>query len=173
MNFINSLLEKIFHIRELKDLQSLTLELKKRVKELEMEIEERDKLLDVTRKEYDTLKGSLKGDIRQAKAEEILDIFTEIASPLSQLNTMKKMEQDGKDIKVKDILRLVNHMEKIFFKKGLSQTGAAGEKVLYNSTVHQPAGNFSPKEKEEVLVRFCGYKVNDKLIKRALVSSGE
>jgi len=173
MNFIGNLLEKIFHTRELGELQSLTVELKRKVKELEMELEERDKLLDVTRKEYDTLKSSLKEEIKQAKSEEILDVFTEISSPLSQLNTMKRMEQEGKDIKIKDVLRLVNHMEKIFSKKGLSQTCSAGEKVIYDSTVHQLSGNFSPKEKEEVLVRFCGYKINDKLIKRALVSSGE
>ncbi|HPZ08109.1 MAG TPA: nucleotide exchange factor GrpE [Candidatus Eremiobacteraeota bacterium] len=173
MKFFVDLLDKIFHRTEFLELKSEVLDLRRKLRELEIKLEEKESLVEKLKKEYEQLKNTSKEEATIAKKEEITDIVTELAIHMAQLNTMKKLQEDGKEVRIKDILRLFKQIEKIFERKGLIQIGEAGKKVSYDSTLHQPSDNISLCEKQEVIVRFCGYMVNDKLIKRAIVSIEE
>ena len=171
--FISRFLEKIFHNEELNELRSDSLDSRRRIKELELDIEEKNKLLHSTKKEYELLNNSVKEDVSLVKDSEIQELFKELSLHLSQLNTMKRLDDEGKDVRPKDIFRLLRQVEKVFEKRGIIRIGEPGEKVMYDSSSHQVIGDFSPKDKEEVIIRFCGYKMKDILIKRALVGPGE
>ena len=173
MKFINNLFEKIFHRQELLNLQSENVDFKRRVRELELKVDEKEKLLDDLRKEYKHLKSSAETGVEKRKKEDFEEIFVRLSKPFSQINTMRKMDREGKDIRAKDVLRLISQIEKVFFEKGIIQIGNPGEELPFNSELHQPAGSFSPGEAEEVIVRFCGYKTEERLIKRALVGPKE
>ncbi|MEQ8167632.1 MAG: nucleotide exchange factor GrpE [Candidatus Eremiobacterota bacterium] len=169
MSFLSNFFENIFHRKEFEQLKGEVLDLRRKVMELEIASEEKENLIESLKKEYEAFQSIYKDNTVNAKEEELIEIFTEISPHLTQLNTMKKLDEKGKDIKIKDLFRLIKQIEKIFEKRGVIQIGEAGEKVTYNSSVHQPAGNMSLYEAEDVIIRFCGYKIQDKLIKRALV----
>ncbi len=169
MSFLSNFLENIFHRKEFEKLKVEVLDLRRKVMELEIESEEKENLIESLKKEYEALHSRCRDNTVNVKEEEIIEIFTEISPHLTQLNTMKKLDEKGKDIKIKDLFRLIKQIEKIFEKRGVIQIGEAGEKVPYDSSVHQSAGNMSISEAEEVIIRFCGYKIQDKLVKRALV----
>jgi len=169
MSFLSDFFENIFHRKEFETLKGEVLDLRRKVMELEITSEEKENLIESLKKEYEAFHSRCKDNTVNAKEEEIIDIFTEISAPLTQLNTMRKLDEKGKDIKIKDLFRLIKQIEKVFEKRGVIKIGEAGEKVPYDSTLHQSAGNMSPSETEEVVIRFCGYKLQDRLIKRALV----
>ena len=169
MSFLSYFFEKIFHRKEFEKLKGEVLELRRKVRELEIASDEKDTLIESLKEEYKCLNNMSKNNSGNAKEEEFADIFTEVSAHLTQLNTMKKLDEKGKDIKIKDLFRLIKQIEKVFEKRGAIQIGEAGEKVLYDSTLHQSAGNTPLSESDEVIIRFCGYKIQDKLIKRALV----
>ncbi len=169
MSFLSNFLENIFHRKEFEQLKGEVLDLRRKVMELEIASEEKENLIESLKKEYEAFQSRYKDNTVNVKEEDLIEIFTEISPHLTQLNTMKKLDEKGKDIKIKDLFRLIKQIEKIFEKRGVIKIGEAGEKVTYNSSLHQPAGNMSLSEAEEVIIRFCGYKIQDKLIKRALV----
>ena len=169
MSFLSDFFEKMFHRREFEQLKGEVLDLRRKISEQEIASEEKDNLIESLKKEYESLNSICRVNTVNAKEEEIIEIFTEIASHMTQLNTMRKLDENGKEIKIKDLFRLIKQIDKIFEKRGVIQIGEAGETVSYDSTLHQPAGNMSLSEAEEVVIRFCGYKIHDKLIKRALV----
>ena len=169
MSFLSDLLEKIFHRKEFEKLKGEVLDLRRKVRELEIVMEEKENLIASLKKEYEYLNTMSRDNTGNAKEEEIVEIFTDVSTHLAQLNTMRKLDETGKEIKIRDLFRLIKQIEKIFEKRGVIQIGEAGEKVPYDSTIHQPAGNISPSESDDVVIRFCGYKIYDRLIKRALV----
>jgi molecular chaperone GrpE (heat shock protein) len=169
MSFLSNFLEKIFHRKEFEKLKGEVLDLRRKVRELEIVMDEKENLISSLKKEYEHLNIMSMDNTGNAKEEEIIEIFTDLSTNLAQLNTMRKLDEKGKEIKIRDLFRIIKQIEKIFEKRGVTQIGEAGEQVPYDSTLHQPAGNMSPSESDEVVIRFCGYKIKNKLIKRALV----
>lgn len=173
MNFITDFFEKIFHKSELSELRSENIALKRKLKELEIECEEKKNFIEVSRKEYEELNKQFHENLKSERNDEFTDIFTELSQFLSQLDTMKKMEEEGKTVRLKDVFRLLGQIEKVFEKKEIIKIGIPGEKVTYDSASHNPVGKFSPEDNKEVIIRFCGYRLKDRVIKKALVSDGE
>lgn len=173
MKIFENLFETLFRRKEFSKLSAENLDLKRRVREFEIDVEEKKKLITSMKKEYLHLENSLADKINIAKDEEIYEFLKEISTTFSQVVTMKKLGEDGKEIRAKDLFRLIGQVEKSFLKRGLLQIGEIGGKVCYNSSFHEPLGNFSPKEGREVFVRFCGYRFKEKLLKKALVGNEE
>jgi len=99
MSFLSDFFENIFHRKEFETLKGEVLDLRRKVMELEITSEEKENLIESLKKEYEAFHSRCKDNTVNAKEEEIIDIFTEISAPLTQLNTMRKLDEKGKDIR--------------------------------------------------------------------------
>ena len=137
---------------------------------LEMDIADRDKTIAVLKKEYDLLKNQAEADASMVADEALKDMVKKLAPLLSQVVTMRAVEQSGIEIKSKDLLKLFEKVEKAVCECGVEQIGSVGEEILFDVKIHQRLSGGSIRDGDNVKVRFAGYKFNGAIVKKAMVS---
>jgi hypothetical protein len=148
-----------------KDLEAENLQLKSKVASLQLDLEEKDKTISSLKTEYQRLK-SQKDTLKE---DELIYLFNQISTPLTQLNTMRVLHEKGQEIKTKDVFTLLKTIEQEFEKRGFEKIGVVGEEVKFDSAIHQSITNDLLEEGDNVKISFVGFKKDNKIIKKALV----
>ena len=141
------------------------LKLKKKNKKYKLKIKNLETKLQNYLNEYNLQKQNFKAELKNKEDEILNKLLSQIASPLTQLNTaFEKNQTLDKGLKML-FQQIKNELQD--FK--VEFIGQVGEKVLYDETLHQPAGaeNFNNQDKVEIVLE--GIKLNGNLIKRAMV----
>ena len=116
---------------------------------------------------------------RHAIVNETVDtklqkLFSELASPLSQLALLQSLFAEGKEVKTANIFKLVAVIESALTAKGLSKLLEVNEICPYDATTMDPIKSgitFAPGEK--IRVRLPGYLFKGNYLCKSLVDKTE
>jgi molecular chaperone GrpE len=147
--------------------------LKSRVAGLKMDVEDRDQEIVRLKSEFDRIREDILAETGSAGEAELLKLAKKAAPLLSQLVTLKDMNEKGKDIRSADILKLFSKLEKLFDDIGLQRVGDVGETTGFDPTVHERMSGAGVQAGNPVKVRFVGYRFNRVVVTKAMVSAGE
>ena len=151
------------------DEKLLTLE--KEIQNLRLELTERDKLIDKLKQQLEQQRTSENNNIDSAVENQIEQLLTDTAAPVTQLLTQAHLLEQGKPVQAKDVLIVAKRLIRTLEDNGLTVVNQVSETVSFDSNLHEPlsaSSEISPGA--EVVVRFAGVSYQGKVIRKAGVS---
>jgi molecular chaperone GrpE (heat shock protein) len=148
------------------DKKLLTLE--REVQNLRLELTERDQLVDKLKQQLEQQRTSENNNIDSAVQNQIEQLLTNTAAPVTQLLTQAHLLQEGKPVQAKDVLLVAKRLIRTLEDNGLTIVSQVGETVSFDSNLHEPLSastEISPNA--EVVVRFAGVSYQGKVIRKA------
>ena len=148
------------------DEKLLTLE--REIQNLRLELTDRDQLIDKLKQQLEQQRTSENNNIDSAVQNQIEQLLTDTAAPVSQLLTQAHLLEEGKPVQAKDVLLVAKRLIRSLEDNGLTIVGQVGETVSFDSNLHEPlsaSSEVSPGA--EVAVRFAGVSYQGKVIRKA------
>lgn len=146
-------------------------DLRGQVATLKADLAERDERIARLKREVEIVRqqGSA---AQQAAADLALEgLARKLAPLLSQLDTMREMQAQGRELRAHDLLTLLGKLGKPLLEIGLQPIGTAGDTAAFDSSLHQRMSGGEVRPGTPVRVRFVGYRFRDKILTRAMVSA--
>jgi molecular chaperone GrpE len=137
---------------------------------LKMDLADRDDQMQRLRDEFGRERQQKETAISSSVSSEIEQFSKKLAPLLSQLETMRSLHEQGRDIKIEDLLKLLGKMEKVVLSSGLEPIGTVGERSRFDSHLHQRMSGGDVSDGDPVRVRFVGYRFKDNILTKAMVS---
>lgn len=108
--------------------------------------------------------------VTESTDARIQQIFVDLISPLAQLNLLKALAAEGKEIQNDNIFKLVAIIESTLEDYGLKPIHTVSQQCLFDpECMHPIKSNLSFTQKEIVIVRLPGYSFKEKIISKSLV----
>lgn len=144
------------------------LTLEREIQNLRLELTERDRLIEKLKQQLEQQRTSESNNIDFAVQNQIEQLLTDTAAPVTQLLTQAHLLQQGKPVQAKDVLLVAKRLIRSLEDNGLTVVGQVGETVSFDSNLHEPlsaSSEVSPGA--EVVVRFAGVSYRGKVIRKA------
>ena len=148
------------------DEKLLTIE--REIQNLRLELTNRDQLIDKLKQQLEQQRTSENNNIDSAVQNQIEQLLTDTAAPVTQLLTQAHLLEEGKPVQAKDVLLVAKRLIRTLEDSGLTLVGRVDETVSFNSNLHEPlsaSSEISPGA--EVVVRFAGVSYQGKVIRKA------
>jgi molecular chaperone GrpE (heat shock protein) len=142
--------------------------LKREIQKLQLELTERDRLIDKLKQQLEQQRTSENNNISSAVQNQIEQLITDTAAPVTQLLTQAHLLEQGKPVQAKDVLLVAKRLIRTLEDNGLTIVSQVGETVSFDSNLHEPLSastEISPGA--EVVVRFAGVSYQGKVIRKA------
>ena len=147
------------------DEQSLTLE--REIQNLRLEITERDQLIDQLKQQLEQQRTNENNNISSAVQNQIEQLLTDTAAPVTQLLTQAHLLEQGKPVQAKDVLLVAKRLIRTLEDNGLTIVGQVGKTVSFDSNLHEPlSASSSITAGTEAVVRFAGVSYQGKVIRK-------
>ena len=143
------------------------LTLEREIQNLRLELTERNQLIDQLKQQLEQQRTSESNNIDSAVQNQIEQLLTDTAAPVTQLLTQAHLLEDGKPVQAKDVLLVAKRLIGTLEDNGLTVVGQVGETVSFDSNLHEPlsaSSKVSPGA--EVVVRFAGVSYQGKVIRK-------
>jgi molecular chaperone GrpE (heat shock protein) len=165
-----SLLKKLFGhsliVQPQTDEKLLTLE--REIQNLRLELTERDQLIDQLKQQLEHQRTSENNNIATAIHNQIEQLLTDTAAPVTQLLTQAHLVEQGKPVQAKDVLLVAKRLIRTLEDNGLTLTGKVSETVPFDSNLHEPlSASTTITPDTDVVVRFAGVAYQGKVIRKA------
>jgi len=147
--------------------------LRARIAGLEIDLREQDTRLEQMKREYAALQVERDRTVEGTGQEHAERLLRRLCAPLSNLVMLAEAAQAGKDVSLIDMAQLVADLEKQLGSAGLERIGSAGQEVPFDVAVHQRMSGGAVRPGGSVTVRIPGYRLNDKIIQKAMVTAKE
>lgn len=151
--------------------------LRARIAALEMDLGERvrqhDERIEAMRQEYERLQLARAQAASGAGEAEIERLFKKLAGPLSNLVALSVLATHGQSVETADVFALLRDLEKELARFGLEPIGAAGEGTAFDIACHQRMSGGSVHAGTPVVIRLPGYRLRQKVLLKAMVSTSE
>jgi molecular chaperone GrpE (heat shock protein) len=153
------------------DQADLMLALEKELQSLRLELEARDRRIGSLQHEIERLAERQEQVQAEVTAARMEGLFTEIASPASQLLTQADLlERQGKPVQAEDVLAIARRIIRMVERHGVKFEGQPGEQVIYDPALHTPLNQSgAPQPGQPVTIRFAGVFYRSKVIYKAVV----
>lgn len=146
--------------------QILTLE--REIQNLRLELTERNQLIDQLKQQLEQQRTSEKNNINSAVQNQIEQLLTDAAAPVTQLLTQTHLLEQGKPVQAKDVLLVAERLIRTLEDNGLTVVGQVGKTVSFDSNLHEPlSANSEVSPGVKVVVRFAGVSYQGKVIRKA------
>ena len=148
--------------------EKLILGLEREIQNLRLELTERDKSIDKLKQQLEQQRTSENNNIDSAVQNQIEQLLTDTAVPVTQLLTQAHLLEEGKPVQAKDVLLVAKRLIGTLEDNGLTVVSQVGETVSFDSNLHEPLSastEISPAT--EVVVRFAGVSYQGKVICKA------
>ena len=150
----------------LSDEKLLTLE--REIQNLRLELTERDRLIDKLKQQLEQQRTSENNNIDSAVKNQIEQLLTDTAAPVTQLLTQAHLLEQGKPVQAKDVLIVAKRLIRTLEDNGLTILSQVSETVSFDSNLHEPLSAItSITPGAEVVVRFAGVSYQGKVIRKA------
>lgn len=144
------------------------LESEKEIQNLRLELTERDRLIDRLKQQLEQQRTSENNNINSAVQNQIEQLLTDTAAPVTQLLTQAHLLEQGKPVQAKDVLLVAKRLIRTLEDNGLTIVGQIGETVSFDCNLHEPlSANSEVSPGVEVVVRFAGVSYRGKVIRKA------
>jgi molecular chaperone GrpE (heat shock protein) len=140
---------------------------------LTLDVEDRDHRIESMRREYAALEDARDRATTDACQQLLERLFKRLASPLSNLAALADLSENAQEVAVSDLLHLFRNIEKELARAGLERIGAAGQTASFDSTIHQRMSGGSVHIGTPVVVRVPGYRMAEKVLMKAMVTTRE
>ena len=148
------------------DEKLLTLE--REIQNLRLELTERDQLIDKLKQQLEQQRTSENNNIDSAVQNQIEQLLTDTAAPVTQLLTQAHLLDENKPVQAKDVLLVAKRLIRTLEDNGLTVVSQVGETVSFDSNLHEPlSASNSITPDAEVVVRFSGISYQGKVIRKA------
>ena len=144
------------------------LTLEREIQNLRLKLTERDQLIDKLKQQLEQQRTSENNNINSAVQNQIEQLLTDTAVPVTQLLTQSHLLEQGKPLQAKDVLLVSKRLIRSLEDNGLTVVSQVGETVSFDSNLHEPlsvSSEVSPGA--EVVVRFAGVSYRGKVIRKA------
>lgn len=148
-------------------------ELRSRVAALEMDLRERDKRIETIQREYAALNVARETDAAGRGQDQLERLFKKLAGGMSNLSALADYSEAGREVAIRDLVALIRGLEKELTRAGLERVGAAGQRTVFDTTVHQRMSGGTVSSGTPVTVRLPGYRMGKRVLLKAMVSAGE
>ena len=146
--------------------QILTLE--REIQNLRLELTERNQLIDQLKQQLEQQRTSEKNNINSAVQNQIEQLLTDAAAPVTQLLTQTHLLEQGKPVQAKDVLLVAERLIRTLEDNSLTVVGQVGKTVSFDSNLHEPlSANSEVSPGVKVVVRFAGVSYQGKVIRKA------
>jgi molecular chaperone GrpE (heat shock protein) len=146
--------------------QLLTLETE--IQNLRLELTECDQLINKLKQQLEQQRTSENNNIDSAVQNQIEQLLTDTATPVTQLLTQAHLLEEGKPVQAKDVLLVAKRLISTLEDNGLTIVGQVGETVSFDSNLHEPlSASTAINPGAEVVVRFAGVSYQGKVIRKA------
>lgn len=146
------------------------LSLRSRIQTLKMDLEERDQKIARMRQEFAHLQSQAATDRAGAGSAELAGLAKRLAPILSQLPTLRALHESGKEVRTTDLFTLFAKLEKQLAETGLQPVGTVGETCPFDPRFHQRMSGSDVNDGVQVRVRFIGYRFQETVLLKAMVS---
>jgi molecular chaperone GrpE (heat shock protein) len=165
-----SLLKKWLRISQTPQPQSeeKLLTLDREIQNLRLELTERNQSIDKLKQQLEQQRTSENNNIDSAVQNQIEQLLTDTAAPVTQLLTQAHLLEESKPVQAKDVLLVAKRLIRTLEDNGLTVVSQVGETVSFDSNLHEPLSastEISPGA--EVVVRFAGVSYEGKVIRKA------
>ena len=144
------------------------LTLEREIQNLRLKLTERDQLIDKLKQQLEQQRTSENNNINSAVQNQIEQLLTDTAAPVTQLLTQKHLLEQGKPVQAKDVLLIARRLIRSLEDNGLTVVSQVGETVSFDSNLHEPLSASSEiSAGAEVVVRFAGVSYQGKVIRKA------
>lgn len=144
------------------------LTLERETQNLRLELTDRNQLIDKLKQQLEQQRTSESNNIDSAVQNQIEQLLTDTAAPVTQLLTQAHLLDEGKPVQAKDMWLVAKRLIRALEDNGLTVVGQVGETVSFDSNLHEPlsaSSKISPDT--EVVVRFAGVSYQGKVIRKA------
>ena len=148
------------------DEKLLTLE--REIQNLQLELAERNQSIDKLKQQLEQQRTSENNNIDSAVQNQIEQLLTDTAAPVTQLLTQAHLVDESKPVQAKDVLLVAKRLIRTLEDNGLTIVSQIGETVSFDSNLHEPLSASSEISSDaEVVVRFAGVSYQGKVIRKA------
>jgi molecular chaperone GrpE (heat shock protein) len=144
------------------------LTLEREIQNLRLELTDRDQLIDKLKQQLEQQRTSENNNISSAVVNQIEQLLTDTAAPVTQLLTQAHLLEQGKPVQAKDVLLVAKRLISTLEDNGLTIVSQVGETVSFDSNLHEPlSASTAISPGAEVVVRFAGVFYQGKVIRKA------
>ena len=144
------------------------LTLERELQNLRLELTERDQLIDKLKQQLEQQRTSENNNIDSAVQNQIEQLLTDTAAPVTQLLTQAHLLEQGKPVQAKDVLLVAKRLIRTLEDNGLTIVSQVGETVSFDSNLHEPlSASTEVSLGAEIVVRFAGVSYQGKVIRKA------
>lgn len=166
LSWFTKRLEKSPKPQSQSDEKLLTLE--REIQNLRLELTKRNQLIDKLKQQLEQQRTSENKNIDSAVQNQIEQLLTDTAAPVTQLLTQAHLLEESKPVQAKDVLLVAKRLIRTLEDNGLTIVGQVGKSVSFDSNLYEPLSasrEISPGS--EVVVRFAGVSYQGKVIRKA------
>lgn len=158
----------LFRQQESNKIDEKLLTLERELQSLRLELTERDQLIDKLKQQLEKQRTSENNNIDSAVQNQIEQLLTDTAAPVTQLLTQAHLLEEGKPVQAKDVLLVAKRFISTLEDNGLTIVGQVGETVSFDSNLHEPlSASTAINPDGEAVVRFAGVSYQGKVIRKA------
>ncbi len=144
------------------------LTLEREIQNLRLKLTERDQLIDKLKQQLEQQRTSENNNIDSAVQNQIEQLLTDTAAPITQLLTQAHLLEEGKPVQAKDVLLVAKRLISTLEDNGLTIVSQVSETVSFDSNLHEPlSASTAINQGTEVVVRFAGVSYQGKVIRKA------
>jgi len=145
------------------------LALRSRIAGLELELREQQDKNAALRREAAERDARAGHDAEQRFRDQLVELGTGLAGPLTQVLALEAMVRAGSDIPAPSIVRVALQLLPPLARHGLHPLGTAGQPEPYDPAQHQFAGGSTAAPGSPVLVDQPGFALDNQVLRRAVV----
>ncbi|BAU65774.1 hypothetical protein STA3757_31650 [Stanieria sp. NIES-3757] len=161
-------LKELFQKPPANDEHKKVLDLEREIQNFRLELTERDQLIDQLKQQLEQQRTSESNNISSAVGNQIEQLLTDTAAPVTQLLTQAHLLEAGKPVQAKDVLLVAKRLIRTLEDNGLTIVSQVGETVSFDSNLHEPLSTSTViTQGTEVVVRFAGISYQGKVIRKA------
>jgi molecular chaperone GrpE (heat shock protein) len=138
-----------------------------------MDLRDRDEEIRQLRQEYEFQRTRAERERAGAAASGFEALARKLAPLLSQWATMQAQAAAGRAVRAEDVLTLFGQVEQRLLEAGLTRLGAVGAVEGFDTRRHQRLSGADMRDGDPVTVRFVGYRLDETILLKALVSRQE
>ena len=124
------------------------------------------------RRAYDALERDAAIRAAQAIDDQRLKLYQALEPLLTQLPLVRHAVASGREVQATDLLDLLGPLDEALGLLGLVAIGQVGDEAPFDPARHQAVGGPPPEAGAAVTVKHPGYRLDDRILRRARVSAG-
>lgn len=155
------------------DAPTSDVELRAQLAGVKMDLQERDRQIGAIQREYAALQSARDRAAADGGQQQLERLYEKLAGPLSNLAALADLSESGQQVAARDFAHLIRSIENELARAGMERVGAVGEVSSFDPAIHQRMSGGTVHLGTSVIVRLPGYRMGEKVLMKAMVTTKE